>query len=154
MRGAPQQLFRLLSALYNTARMTDAWNQAWLVRHTEPASSTDPSMAVPSLLPRIVGQEGRCTLTSENLTQRTVRQKTLILGTSSQLTLLHCTERTKRKREPFSTVPFSRDPDFVDRPNISAWIYEKCAGPATRAALVGLGGAGYVNNRMAAVFRL
>lgn len=41
-------------------------------------------------------------------------------------------ERTKRKREPFSTVPFSRDPDFVDRPNISAWIYEKCAGPATR----------------------
>ena len=44
----------------------------------------------------------------------------LVLSPFSQLTLLHCTERTKRKREPFSTVPFSRDPDFVDRPNISA----------------------------------
>ncbi|ORY63343.1 heterokaryon incompatibility protein-domain-containing protein [Pseudomassariella vexata] len=45
-------------------------------------------------------------------------------------------------REPFSTVPFSRDPDFVDRPEIQAWIQDKCARPAARAALVGLGGLG------------
>ncbi|RYP63778.1 hypothetical protein DL771_009111 [Monosporascus sp. 5C6A] len=45
-----------------------------------------------------------------------------------------------RQREPFSTVPFSPDPDFVDRPEILAWIHDKCAGPGARAALVGLGG--------------
>ncbi|KAF2732966.1 hypothetical protein EJ04DRAFT_469350 [Polyplosphaeria fusca] len=46
------------------------------------------------------------------------------------------------KREPLSTVPFSRDADFVDRPDISAWILQKCTAPASRAALVGLGGVG------------
>ena len=51
-------------------------------------------------------------------------------------------ERPKRKCEPFSTVPFSQDPDFVNRPEILAWIRGKCAGPASRAALVGLGGVG------------
>jgi len=47
--------------------------------------------------------------------------------------------------KPFSTVPFAPDHDFVDRPEILAWIRDKCAGPGTRAALVGLGGVGYVN---------
>ncbi|RYP14237.1 hypothetical protein DL765_006517 [Monosporascus sp. GIB2] len=47
-----------------------------------------------------------------------------------------------RQREPFSTVPFAPDPDFVDRPEILAWIRDKCAGPGARAALVGLGGVG------------
>jgi hypothetical protein len=42
-------------------------------------------------------------------------------------------------------VPFARDPDFVDRPEILAWIRGKCMEPAARAALVGLGGVGYVN---------
>lgn len=51
-------------------------------------------------------------------------------------------EITRRKREPFSTVPFSRDHDFVDRPDILEWIHEKCARPAARTALVGLGGVG------------
>jgi hypothetical protein len=49
------------------------------------------------------------------------------------------------KHEPFSTVPFAPDPDFVDRPEILAWIRDKCAGPGARAALVGLGGVGYVS---------
>lgn len=40
-------------------------------------------------------------------------------------------------------MPFRRDPDFVDRPDILAWIREKCAALASRAALVGLGGVGY-----------
>jgi hypothetical protein len=32
----------------------------------------------------------------------------------------------------------------VDRPDILAWIHEKCARPAARTALVGLGGVGYI----------
>lgn len=56
-------------------------------------------------------------------------------------------EEANCKREPFSTVPFAPDPDFVDRPDILAWIREKCAGQGARAALVGLGGVGYVNVR-------
>ncbi|KAH8691700.1 hypothetical protein GQ44DRAFT_780287 [Phaeosphaeriaceae sp. PMI808] len=36
----------------------------------------------------------------------------------------------KRQREPFSTFPFMRDPDFVDRPHVLAWIREKCTAPA------------------------
>ncbi|KAF2787748.1 hypothetical protein K505DRAFT_221830, partial [Melanomma pulvis-pyrius CBS 109.77] len=52
------------------------------------------------------------------------------------------TDRSARPREPFSTVPFAPDPDFVDRPEILAWVRRKCAGPGARAALVGLGGVG------------
>ncbi|GKT66818.1 TPR domain protein [Colletotrichum tofieldiae] len=44
--------------------------------------------------------------------------------------------------KPFSTVPFPPDPDFVERPRITAWLREKCSRPASRAALVGLGGIG------------
>lgn len=39
---------------------------------------------------------------------------------------------------PSSTVPFRQDPDLV----ILAAIEEKCSQPASRAALVGLGGVG------------
>jgi hypothetical protein len=42
---------------------------------------------------------------------------------------------------PSSTVPFRRDPDFVDR-DILAEIEQKCSRPASRTALVGLGGVG------------
>jgi hypothetical protein len=51
----------------------------------------------------------------------------------------------KRTCEPFSTVPFAPDADFVDRPEILAWVRDKCAGSGARAALVGLGGVGYVD---------
>jgi hypothetical protein len=51
------------------------------------------------------------------------------------------------KHEPFSTVPFAPDLDFVDRPEILAWIRDNCAAPGARAALVGLGGVGYVGDR-------
>ncbi|KAK1837667.1 TPR domain protein (kinesin light chain), partial [Colletotrichum chrysophilum] len=47
-----------------------------------------------------------------------------------------------KPRQPFSTVPFRPDPDFVERPAITAWLRGKCAQPASRAALVGLGGIG------------
>lgn len=54
-------------------------------------------------------------------------------------------DRSTRPRESFSTVPFASDPDFVDRPEILAWVHDKCAGRGARAALVGLGGVGYVD---------
>ncbi|OCL09134.1 hypothetical protein AOQ84DRAFT_388390 [Glonium stellatum] len=43
--------------------------------------------------------------------------------------------------EPSSTVPFRRDPDFVDR-KVLGELHRKCPQPASRVALVGLGGVG------------
>jgi len=43
---------------------------------------------------------------------------------------------------PSSTIPFGRDPDFVDRGAIVDQLHRKCALPASRTALVGLGGVG------------
>ncbi|KAL8388742.1 hypothetical protein RB599_010070 [Gaeumannomyces hyphopodioides] len=43
---------------------------------------------------------------------------------------------------PFATIPFSRDPDFVDRGNILDQLRQRCSEPAGRMALVGLGGIG------------
>ena len=43
---------------------------------------------------------------------------------------------------PSSTIPFGRDPDFVDRGGIIDQLCRKCALPASRTALVGLGGVG------------
>ncbi|KAH7397213.1 heterokaryon incompatibility protein-domain-containing protein [Pyrenochaeta sp. MPI-SDFR-AT-0127] len=51
-------------------------------------------------------------------------------------------EGPKRNREPFSTVPVARCPDFMDRCNFSAWICEKCAVPMTYAAIVSPGDVG------------
>lgn len=50
-------------------------------------------------------------------------------------------DNNSKALEPSSTVPFRRDPDFVDR-DILTEIEEKCLQPASRAALVGLGGVG------------
>jgi hypothetical protein len=54
-------------------------------------------------------------------------------------------QTSPRTQEPFSTVPFSPDVDFVDRPEILAWISDKCTRGGGRAALVGLGGVGCVD---------
>ena len=43
---------------------------------------------------------------------------------------------------PSSTIPFGRDPDFVDRGTLVEQLYDKCALPASQTALVGLGGVG------------
>ncbi|KAL9034209.1 MAG: hypothetical protein Q9214_007147 [Letrouitia sp. 1 TL-2023] len=43
---------------------------------------------------------------------------------------------------PSSSIPFRRDPDFVDRGATLDQIHQKCALPASRTALVGLGGVG------------
>ncbi|KAK4868697.1 hypothetical protein LT330_006899 [Penicillium expansum] len=43
---------------------------------------------------------------------------------------------------PLSTVPFHRDPEFVDRGTLFDQIHEKGSVPGSRIALVGLGGVG------------
>ena len=44
--------------------------------------------------------------------------------------------------DPSLSIPFRRDPDFVARGAILDQIHQKCALPASRTALVGLGGVG------------
>jgi hypothetical protein len=44
---------------------------------------------------------------------------------------------------PSSTIPFPRDPDYVDRRSLLDQIHEKLSLLASRAALFGLGGVGY-----------
>ncbi|KAK0617248.1 hypothetical protein B0T14DRAFT_262902 [Immersiella caudata] len=51
-------------------------------------------------------------------------------------------ERPETPPQPFATIPFSRDPDFVDRGDILEQIDRRCSEPAARIALVGLGGVG------------
>ncbi|KAJ5494842.1 P-loop containing nucleoside triphosphate hydrolase protein [Penicillium fimorum] len=51
-------------------------------------------------------------------------------------------ERPETPPPPLSTVPFPRDPDFVDRGSLLDQIFEKEATPGARIALVGLGGVG------------
>lgn len=46
-------------------------------------------------------------------------------------------------RKPKCTVPFSLDPDFVERPEIWTQITDLYAGSSDRVALVGMGGFGY-----------
>ncbi|CZR51282.1 related to kinesin light chain [Phialocephala subalpina] len=43
---------------------------------------------------------------------------------------------------PSSTIPFRRDPDFIVRQILLDQLHEKCAAPAARTAVVGLGGVG------------
>ncbi|XP_014560225.1 hypothetical protein COCVIDRAFT_89854, partial [Bipolaris victoriae FI3] len=51
-------------------------------------------------------------------------------------------ERPETAPEPSVSVPFPRDPDFVDRGTLLDQISKRCAAPASRVALVGLGGVG------------
>ncbi|KAH8757996.1 hypothetical protein F5883DRAFT_427983, partial [Diaporthe sp. PMI_573] len=44
--------------------------------------------------------------------------------------------------KPPCTIPFGRDPDFIDRETLLDQIHHTCSRPASRAALVGLGGVG------------
>lgn len=46
---------------------------------------------------------------------------------------------------PMSTVPFRRDPDFIDRIGLSQELDEKCGREAAQVALVGIGGVGSVS---------
>ncbi|KAL8364795.1 hypothetical protein RB595_003867 [Gaeumannomyces hyphopodioides] len=51
-------------------------------------------------------------------------------------------ERPETPPQPFATIPFSRDRDFVDRGDILDQLRQRCFEPAGRVALVGLGGIG------------
>ncbi|KAK4139101.1 kinesin light chain [Dichotomopilus funicola] len=51
-------------------------------------------------------------------------------------------ERPETPPQPCANIPFSRDPDFVDRGDILDQIDQRCSEPAGRVALVGLGGVG------------
>ncbi|KAL8364648.1 hypothetical protein RB595_003771 [Gaeumannomyces hyphopodioides] len=51
-------------------------------------------------------------------------------------------DRPETPPQPFATIPFSRDPDFVDRGDILDQLRQRCCQPAGRVALVGLGGIG------------
>ncbi|KAK4186675.1 kinesin light chain, partial [Podospora australis] len=51
-------------------------------------------------------------------------------------------ERPETPAQPFATIPFARDGDFVDRGDILEQINRLCSEPAARVALVGLGGVG------------
>ena len=44
---------------------------------------------------------------------------------------------------PSSNIPFLRDRDYVDRQLLLDQIHKKLSMPASRVALVGLGGVGY-----------
>ncbi|KAJ5716945.1 hypothetical protein N7488_002591 [Penicillium malachiteum] len=54
----------------------------------------------------------------------------------------HLRQRLETPPSPGSTVPFQRDPDFVNRDKILSQIDEKTSVPGCRIALVGLGGVG------------
>ncbi|KAL5374129.1 hypothetical protein DPSP01_012190 [Paraphaeosphaeria sporulosa] len=51
------------------------------------------------------------------------------------------TQRLQTTR-PSHTIPFRRDPDFVDRCTLLDELKERCSTPAARVALVGVGGVG------------
>ncbi|CAN9445301.1 unnamed protein product [Alternaria alternata] len=57
-------------------------------------------------------------------------------------THIHAPERPETPPQPACFVPFRRDPDFVDRGTLLDQIRQRCAAPASRVALVGLGGVG------------
>ncbi|KUL85456.1 hypothetical protein ZTR_06752 [Talaromyces verruculosus] len=51
-------------------------------------------------------------------------------------------ERPETPPRPSLSIPFLRDPDFVDRGTILDQLHRRCAAPGSRTALVGLGGVG------------
>jgi hypothetical protein len=55
-------------------------------------------------------------------------------------------ERPETPPSPLSTVPFRRDPDFIDHGTLLDQIHQKSSAPASRVALVGLGGVGYAKD--------
>ena len=55
---------------------------------------------------------------------------------------LPCTERLEITPSPSCMIPFNQDKAFVNRGTVLAEVHEKCGRPASRAALVGLGGVG------------
>ena len=57
-----------------------------------------------------------------------------------------CAEPLETPPSPVVSIPFRRDPDFVDCGIILNQVHMRCATPGSRTALVGLGGVGYVKD--------
>ena len=55
-------------------------------------------------------------------------------------------ERSEMPPSPFSTIPFPRDPDYIDRSWLIDQLNEKLCVPHAKVALQGLGGIGYVQS--------
>ncbi|KAK4129022.1 hypothetical protein N657DRAFT_652545 [Parathielavia appendiculata] len=55
---------------------------------------------------------------------------------------LTLSERPETPPPPFANIPFSRDPDFVNRGDVLDQVDQRCSQPGGRVALVGLGGVG------------
>ena len=66
-----------------------------------------------------------------------LHQTTRILEALSELNVTSATSLC-----PSSNIPFGRDPDFIDRGALADQLLNKCVLPASRTALVGLGGIG------------
>jgi hypothetical protein len=62
--------------------------------------------------------------------------------TDTVLTALFWAERPETPPQPSCFVPFRRDADFIDSGTLLNQIRERCTAPASRVALVGLGGVG------------
>ncbi|KAF7178168.1 hypothetical protein CNMCM7691_006840 [Aspergillus felis] len=54
----------------------------------------------------------------------------------------YAAERPETPPSPSLSIPFLRDPDFVDRGTILNQLHHRCAAPGSWTALVGLGGVG------------
>ncbi|CAG8947722.1 unnamed protein product [Penicillium salamii] len=61
---------------------------------------------------------------------------------SRQTFICHLIKRPETPPSPLSTVPFTRDPDFVRRETLLDQIYSKNSVAGSRIALIGLGGVG------------
>ncbi|KAJ0136482.1 Sterol 3-beta-glucosyltransferase UGT80B1 [Fusarium oxysporum f. sp. albedinis] len=73
-----------------------------------------------------------------------IDQTTILLDIQQKfdgVSLQSCRDRSIA-RIPCFNVPFDRDPDFVDRPDITTWLQSQYTGSASRIALVGMGGFG------------
>jgi len=54
--------------------------------------------------------------------------------------------------QPALALPILPDPDFLERPDIAAWIRNNCAEANSRVALVGPGGIGYTQRQSTSGF--
>ncbi|KAI4593085.1 hypothetical protein KJ359_010173 [Pestalotiopsis sp. 9143b] len=85
-------------------------------------------------------------LTFERVAGRTVLAGTHVSGGSLNVTIHEPIHEPSlplpQRREPFSTVPFLPDPDFIERTDVATWLHDSLIPPGSRAALIGLGGVG------------
>jgi hypothetical protein len=66
----------------------------------------------------------------------------LVVNQLAQLVVNQTSQQTTTKVKPFSSVPFRRDPNYIERVSLLNEIRNKLSEPAGRAVLVGLGGVG------------